>query len=151
MNPSFFHNIGAFLKALVCGAFTATAAGTGDNTAVTGQTIDRSGYQSAKLVFGAVTTLTDAKALKLAVEYQTSVLGDGSDWQTAVPLLASTALVTSSGGTTEHPTWTYDIDLTGLPRYVRFNFTPDLTASNTDTASGALSVVLGGATTTPAA
>lgn len=147
MFPAFFKNVGAFLKALVCGAFSAVAAGTGDATAVVGATIDRLGYDSAKFIIGYKTSLTAAKTLAFAAEYQES--SDGSSWDTAVALQASTVdktgAVTDGVGEVE-----FNVDLSGKKRYIRFNFTPDLSHTSTDTAVGAAVCVLGGAQTVPA-
>jgi hypothetical protein len=147
MHP-FRTNIGKYLKALVCGAFSAVAAGTGDATAVTGATIDRKGYGSAKFIIGYKTSLTADKTLSFAAEYQESE--DGSTWDTATALQASTVdktgEVTNAVGEVE-----FNLDLSGKKRYIRFNFTPDLSHSGTDTAVGSAVVVLGGANELPAA
>jgi hypothetical protein len=148
MNPSYFRGIGKFLKALACGAASATAAGTGDNTAVTGATIDRLGYNSAKVAIAYKTSLTADKTLSFAVEYQES--SDGTTWDTAVAL--QTATVAETGAkTNEVGEVTFDVDLSGLKRYVRFNFTPDLSHSGTDTVVCACTAILGGAVELPAA
>ena len=126
-----------------------TAAGTGDATAVTGQSIDRLDYDSAVLVIGWVAALADTKSLKLAVEYQES--SDNSSWDTAVALQASAAVATSSGGTVEKGVTVFDLPLKARKRYIRFNFTPDLTASGTDTASLMAIAFLGGKRVTPIA
>ncbi len=148
MHP-IINNIGSFFISLICGAFYALAAGSGDATAVTGSTVDRKGFGSAKLSLGYSTTLTEAATLTFAVEYQES--DDDSSWDTAVVIQAATLQETGgSGGSTNKGCWTYDIDLTGMKRYVRFNFTPNLSAGSTDVAKGALVCNLGGAAELPA-
>jgi hypothetical protein len=141
--------IGDYIKALVCGLASLTAAGTGDNTAVTGATIDRRGYGSAHLVIQYKTTLTDTKTLAFAVEYQES--DDGSTWDTATALQASTVALTGSSSTNALGKVEFDVDLSLKKRYIRFNYTPDLNNSGTDTAVTSATCVLGGATTKPAA
>ena len=141
-------NIGAFIKPVICGAARGVAAGTGDNTAVTGATIDRKNYGSCSLVIAARAVLADTKLLKIAAAYQESA--DGSNWDTAVALQASTTLLTgSTGGTTELGVAKFDVNLMGLKRYIRFNYTPDLDASGTDTFETTAVAILGGASVLP--
>jgi hypothetical protein len=139
-------DIGSSLYPVACGAATAVAAGTGDLTAVTGATIDRLGFQSCIVTFAYLTTLTAAKTLSIASEYQESA--DGSSWDTAVALQASTAVktgaVTAFVGTTSHK-----LNLAGKKRYIRFNFTPDLSHTSADTVVIAATAVLGGASVKP--
>lgn len=142
-------DIGSFIKAAACGGGRLVAGGTGDATAVTGATIDRLGYGSAKVVLVSRAVLAQAATLALAVEYQES--SNGSDWDTAVALQASTTVATGgSGGSTELDITTFDIDLSGKKRYIRVNYTPNLSAANTDTAEATCALVMGGADTLPA-
>lgn len=141
-------NIGALIKTVACGAARVTAAGAGDNAAVTGATIDRRGYGSAKVTVAYKTTLASAETLQFAIEYQES--DDGSSWDTAVALQAATTaqtgVQTAKVGDVSH-----SLDLGGKKRYIRFNYTPNLSASGTDTADTAAVCVLGGAVEKPAA
>lgn len=134
-------NIFSDIRAWHCNNGNILAAGTGDNTAVTGATIDRfvsvaqgngdtalNAINSGKLVITAKATLTSSQTLSLAVEYQTST--DGSTWATAVSLRSTSALLSATGSTQLE----YDLNLKSLPRYIRFNYTPDLSAGSTDTA-----------------
>lgn len=117
-----------------------TAAGTGDATAVTGEAIDRLGFRSAKINVSSLAALTAAKTLSIAVEYQDSA--DGSTWNTAVALMASTVVSTGAGNKTSITS--FSLDLSTLARYIRINFTPDLSHTSTDTAIVCASLVLGG-------
>jgi len=130
---------------------TITAAGTGDNTAVTGATIDRASYgmaQSAEVGVLWLAALQATETLDLAVEYQTSA--DGSTWDTAVALQASATVATGdTGGSNESGITKFSLNMSGLKRYVRVNFTPDLSASGTDTAILMSLWALGGADTLP--
>jgi hypothetical protein len=123
-----------------------TAAGTGDATAVTGETLDRygTGAQSladhATVVLPYLAALTAAKTLSLAVEYQTSA--DGSSWDTAVALQASTVAATGAGNI--DGALQFNVDLSGLKRYFRVNYTPDLSNTATDTAIVMAVVVFSG-------
>jgi hypothetical protein len=152
--PSQRQNIGAKLKSLdACSSENAgapsviTAGGALDNSKVTGQTIDR--YQGGGLAQSAVITtqvlaaLAAAETCKLAHEYQTSA--DGSSWDTAVVIEAATTYLTGpGGGGNKRGQAEFNLDLKGLKRYVRVNVTLDLSRANTDTASFATVVALGG-------
>jgi hypothetical protein len=148
MPPPSISNSGAFITSRVCGLTTATAAGTGDNTAVTGSTIDRQGFGSGKAIVSWKTTLTADKTLSIAAEYQDSA--DGTTWATAVALQASTVVKTGAA-TNAVGEEEWNIDFSGLGRYIRINFTPDLSHTSTDTAVAACTLVLGGADKLPAA
>ena len=125
-----------------------TAAGTGDNTKVTGTTVDRKGTtggtlaDSCVLAIGWVAALTNAKSLAFAVEIQDSA--DDSTWNTAVVLQASTVAKLAGSSTNFSGTVELDVNLAPYARYVRFNITPDLSASGTDTATYSAVCVLGG-------
>jgi len=132
------------IKSAIVGSSTAssapsliTAAGTGDNTKVTGETIDRKGSSgslpdSGVLAIGWQTALTNTKTLSFAVELQES--SDGSSWDTAEVVQALTVVKTATSSTTYHGVTEYTIGLSSRKRYIRFNITPDLNASGTDTA-----------------
>lgn len=148
MAGPFKYDFGAYCKALACGATQLVAAGTGDATAVTGASLDTLGYGSAVLCIAYKTTLTDTKTLAFAVEYQVS--SDNSSWDTAVALQASTVALTGSSSTNAVGQLEFDLSLRGLKRYLRFNFTPDLSHSSADVAVCGAVAVLGGAPALPA-
>lgn len=136
-------HVGGSLGVLACGAATATAAGTGDATAVTGASINRSTYgmpESALIALGYRTSLTAAKTLSLAVEVQYSA--DGSSWDTAVALLASTVVKTGAA-TNFNGEYVIELSLLSQKQYFRINFTPDLSHSSTDTVDIACVAILG--------
>lgn len=143
-------DVGAFVAAAKAGVtnnsgapIAITAGGTGDNTAVTGFTIDRQDYDSVSFLILWVAALANTESLDLnSVEYQES--DDGSSWDTAVSLQDDKTLATSSGGTNESGVEKIDLSLRGKKRYIRLNFTPDLSASGTDTAVLGAVAVLGG-------
>lgn len=138
---------GALFKAQAIGASSAVAAGTGDATAVSGPCIDVSGYESAKFVITYKTTLGAAETLTFAVEYQ-QVDTDATAFETAVVVkaatVAKTGAVTAGIGTVE-----YDIPLHDKKRYFTINFTPNLSASGTDTAVFSGVLLLTGANKNP--
>lgn len=149
MNLSDMKNIGDLLKPVYVGSVFATAGGTGDATAVTGATIDRDNYLSGVLSIAYKATLAADKTLTLAVERQES--SDGTNWDTAVAIQAATLADTGGGGgTTETGVVKFNLNMSGYKRYVRFNFTPELNAANTDVAVISAQFVLGGAYKVPA-
>ena len=112
-----------------------TAAGGDDGVKIIGETINRDTFgmpASALLQTACYYNLADTETLSLAVEIQESA--DGSSWDTAEVLQAATVFVTASGATTAGDVHTTRVGLTGRKQYVRFNCTPDLSASGTDTA-----------------
>ena len=140
-------DIGKYFKAASCNGISIVAAGSGDNVALTGDTIDRLGYGSASFVISYKTTLGASETLSFAAEYQES--SDGSNWDTATSLqgatVAKTGAVTAGHGVVE-----FDVNLEGKKRYIRFNFTPNLSAGSTDTAVVYGTAILGGADKLPA-
>lgn len=147
MGAPHISNIGSQVKVLACGAANGVAAGAGDNTAVTGASIDRLGYNSVKFAIAYKTTLGASETLQFAVAYQES--SDNSSWDTAVTLQAATTAATGAL-TNSVGVVTFDLDLGGKKRYVRLNYTPNLSAGATDTFVTAASAVLGGAEVLPA-
>lgn len=142
-NRAFAYDSGHYISPKFSSISSATAAGTGDNTKVTGATVDRQGFGSAAVSIAYTATLAATKTLSLAVEVQES--DDGSTWGTATVLQAATVQATGqSGGSTETGVLKICDSYETRARYVRYNVTPDLNASGTDTASIAVTVVLGG-------
>lgn len=157
MSFATMRNLGAMIKVLRAAANTAaTAAGTGDNTAVTGVTIDRA---ACKMPLSAVVAIafsaTLAATKKLFLKSVVVEHGDASDLSDAATYLTledttGTAVATgATGGSTETGCKEYDIDLSGAKRYIRIKFTPDLDATATDTAALAAVLVVGGGSEVP--
>lgn len=116
---------------------TATAAGTGDATSVTGNTIDRMGFSTGSMPRSALmgvtyeATLASGKTLSVGYAVQDSADGTNySDYQTAAFVVVTTG---ASGGSTNKGTFEVPVDLNNARRYVRFNYQPDLSATGTDT------------------
>lgn len=126
-------------------AVSITAAGSGDNTKVTGATIDTLDFHSAKVSIAYKTTLGTADTLSFAIELQES--DDDSSWDTAEVIQALTVVETGAA-TAENGVREYRVDLQGngqaRKRYIRFNITPDLSASGTDTVVAAATCELAG-------
>jgi hypothetical protein len=143
-----------FITASIAGASTVssapnviTAAGAGDATKVTGETVDLLNYSSATLLIPWFVSLTADKTLTFAAEYQTSA--DASTWATAVELFAATTVATATGAS--KGVVQTALDTGALPRYIRFNITPNLSHSGTDVAVYCAVVVKGGSNYVPAA
>jgi hypothetical protein len=113
-----------------------TAGGTGDDTEVVGQIIDRAAYGYAQSVLIAIpckAVLTANKALNIAWHLEhgnASNLSDATDYVN----VGAAAVLSSVAGGTVRGVFGNDVDLGGASRYIRLKFTPDLTASSTDTA-----------------
>lgn len=129
-----------------------TAGGAGDNTAVTGVIIDRAALgwaESAVLAVPFTTTLAQAATLSLAYTFQH---GEASNLSDAATLASATTAVIATGGaggSTETGVFEVGVSLRGARRYVRLNFTPDLSAGATDTAALSAVIVFAGANRLP--
>ncbi len=134
MSSALVKNVGAWLKSAYAADSTSlTAAGTGDNTAVTGATVDRSAYgqpMSASVIYACKATLSASQKLTLAYKVQHGSASNGSDMADFAVGSTGATVLTATGTTTVKQ----DVDLTGAKRYIRIYFTPDLDASGTDAA-----------------
>jgi len=129
-----------------------TAAGSGDATTVTGQTIDRmaigtSGSSGAMPLSALVAvlfsaTLASGKTLSVTFDVQDSPDGTNfSDYATSAALVVATG---PSGGGTVRGQSVQQVSLTSARRYVRLLFLPDLSATGTDTAVAMGAAFVGG-------
>lgn len=145
------NNAGALLAARYAAAgVDVTAGGTGDNTEVDGAWIDRRGFNSLKVVIPYTATLAATKTLSIAANLQDASASDGTgaaDYGTA---LAATVQATgATGGSTETGVVELDYDVSGCDRYVRIQFTPNLSATGTDVAEMGAVYILAGSTENP--
>ena len=134
------------------GPAAALAGGAGDAAAVTGTIIDRAALgwpQSAVVCLPYTATLAEAKTLSIASVIQHGAESDLSDADTLATVASGVQATGGSGGSTEAGQVEVNVSLAGAARYVRVNFTPDLSATGTDIARVAAVVVLGGATRLP--
>jgi len=140
------YDIGAYLKVHDLFVSALVAGGTGDDTEVTTQSVDTLGWGSFKFVILAHSNNTADKVLNvktIKVEYS----ADDSAWDAATTLSASETLCTGTGD--KYGSYEYDSSLLGKKRYVRFLYTPDLTADDTDVAEVASLLILGGGDVSP--
>lgn len=130
-----------------------TAGGGGDNTEVVGVTIDRAALGFAKSAVVAIPfTATLAASATLTIAWDIDE-GNASNLSDAAVLTSATAQVVATGpvgGGTVTGTFEANVSLAGAGRYVRVNFTPNLSAANTDTAALSAVMVFGGADRLPA-
>jgi hypothetical protein len=147
------HNIAAYIKTQhATDNVSATAGGTGDNTLVTGQIIDRSllAYPlSAMIAIAYKAVLAQAATLSLSYSLEH---GDQANLSDAAALQSANSAVIETGGaggSTNRGVFTAAVDLAGCKRYVRLKFTPDLSAANTDTAEASGQLIFGGSDTLP--
>lgn len=129
---------------------TATAGGTGDATEVDGAYIDRQGFDSLKVLIAYKTTLAQGKTLSIAANLQDATSSGGSGVADFGDAMASAVVGTGgTGGSTETGVVELDFDISGANQYVRVQYTPDMNASGTDTATLAAVYILGGAQVQP--
>lgn len=125
----------------------ATAGGTGDATAVAGVIIDRAAIgfpQSAVLAIPFTATLGAGDTLSIAYTVQEGNASNLSDAATLKTAAAAVVATGPGGGGTVTGTFKVNLSLAGAGRYVRANFTPDLSRANTDTAALSAVLVFGG-------
>lgn len=147
-------NIGDLIGVARAAANTAvTAGGGGDNAAVTGVIIDRAarGFpQSAVLAIPFTATLAATQTLTIAYtvqEGQQANLSDAATLQSGDPVVVATG---PAGGGVVTGEFLVDVPLGAAGQYIRANFTPNLSASGTDTAALSAVLVLGGMDRLPA-
>lgn len=116
---------------------TTVAAGSGDATTVTGNSIDREGFGTGSLplsaLVGVIFEATLASGQTLSIGYSVQDSADNStfaDYQTATYTTASTG---ASGGSTNKGQFNVQVNLTTARRYIRFNYNPKHSATGTDT------------------
>ena len=134
---------------------SATAGGAGDATEVDAAWIDRLGFASLKVAIAFTATLAEDATLSIAANLQdapddgagAASTGDAADFGTA--LAAAVVATGGTGGSTETGVVELDIDLSAAKRHVRVQFTPDLSAAMTDTATVAAVYLLAGSTDNP--
>jgi len=163
MNTAYANNIGAHFAGLHGGIDpnTVTAGSGADNVAQNGGTIDRT---ALKMLHNSVKLQVPVKAVLAAGATFTGTLkiqdsADGTTWADytyratgATGGSATKVLTGQSGGSTEHGIVELDVDLSGARVKIRGVFTPDLSASGTDTALiGPLIFNFGGGPDQPAA
>lgn len=132
------------------------AAGTGDNTEVTSGAIDRQAVGqnalSCLVVFSGSATLAENETLQIAFNLQQSSDNGSSDAYadvTAATVSATTVLTGLAGGAKQNFTYQAKFDLSALERYLKLQFTPNCSASGTDTFEMSAVVILGGFVESP--
>lgn len=146
-------SIGDLISVRRAAANTAvTAGGGGDNTEVVGVILDRAALgfpQSCVVAIPFTATLAANQTLAIAWDMDE---GDASNLSDAEVLISAAAQVVATGpagGGTVTGTFEANVKLGGAGRYVRLNFTPNLSASGTDTAALSAVIAFGGADRLP--
>lgn len=137
----------ALLTPRFCAVETSlTAGGAGDNTEITGAQLDLRDdfgtrrFGSLSLVLSARATVAAGQALALkAVRFEHS--DDAAAWSDVEPGATALTLTSEAGGTVTGAA-VIGCNLLEAKRYVRAKFTPDLSASGTDTAKVSAAYVL---------
>jgi len=141
-------NIGALVAVMRASAnAAATAGGSGDATAVTGVILDRienGNPQSGVLAIPYTATLAAGETLSIGYTVQSGNADDLADATTLKTAASAVVATGPDGGGTVSGAFEVDLLLAGAGRYVRANFTPDLSASGTDTAALSSVMVFGG-------
>lgn len=123
------------------GSSRAVAGGTGDNTAVVNAAgIDTKNYNSALIIVSGSTTLANTESLALTVATTECATLGGS--YTAKETVANAVTLVTSTGDTHTGAVAYAIDLDDYKRFVKVSFTPNLSASGTDTSTLSCTLVL---------
>lgn len=143
-------DINALTRAVFARAATAaiTAAGAGDNTEITGDTInvqtlaERPSSVSFEIPVTATLAATETCIVTGLIEKSV----DGSTWVTLVASATLLTLTGASGGSTEKGVARIGADIIQSDcNYIRFKATPDLSRSGTDTMQvGAAVAIFGG-------
>lgn len=145
MSKTVSHDPSALLAAAYAVAETdVTAAGTGDATEVSTAWIDVTECESVVFALAYTTTLADTESLSISGNLQEATDASGTGAADYGDAIASTTIVTSSGGTTETGVMFAAFDVSATDGFVRFQFTPNLSASGTDTAKIQCLALLGG-------
>lgn len=113
-----------------------TAAATGDNTEIVGDTIDLTALAArpSSVVFDIPVRATLADTKTCIVTGLIEKSADNSNWDVMVASATLLTLTGTTGGTTEKGVARIGADLIESDcRYIRFKATPDLNASGTDT------------------
>lgn len=138
---------GEALKILAMGcAVSATAAGSGDNTELTGEVIDRLGFSGCVVAIPFKAVLGAGESLALTLKVAES--DDGSTFGSDETIASAVSVASSAGGGTIADCYKLAVNLSGVgaprKRYLRFKLTPNLSASSTDTCVISSAVILGG-------
>lgn len=130
--------LGSLLR--LSAASSAVAGGAGDNATVTGVTIDRLGFGNGSLAgvlnAGVAYDAVLAAAATLSISYVVQDSDDGVTFASYRTGAASVVATGPAGGGAVNGVFDIgSINLSSARRYIRLNYTPDLSAANTDTAA----------------
>lgn len=151
MNAAAMHDPASALAAAYAAANTAvTAGGSGDATEVDGAWIDVGDAEGISFLIGFTTTIQEAETLTIAANAQDADDSSGTnaaDFGTAIT--ATTVATGPSGDGTVTGVAIATFNARAAREYMRIQFTPNLSASGTDTAAISCVAILGGAKVLP--
>jgi hypothetical protein len=130
-----------------------TAGGAGNNVVVTGLVIDRMAFASGMPntgILGLDYTATLGATNTVSFAHNTYTSPDKVTWTLFYAGPAAVASTGPTGGGTVTSTVSVPLDLTMALRYVRIDFTPTMSAANTDTANVIAIGAFGGFSVLPA-
>lgn len=149
MNLAQMRDFGALCGARFLDYFAFTTST--DGSEQTSAYIDRTGFESCKVVLAYETTLTAAETLTIAANLQNDDDGAGTNLADFGDAMTAAVVATGeSGGSTENGVVELDFDLSTARRYIRVQFTPTLSASSSDVGAIMAIAIMGGATVTTA-
>lgn len=133
------HNIGGYGSLRTLSAVSsAVAGGAGNGTQVSGIVLDRQGFGISGMpetaVVGIVYTAALAAGKTLSIAYDIQTSPDGTNWTPFASASAAVVATGPTGGGTMNGELNVPLDLTGAQRYLQVLYTPDLSATSTDTA-----------------
>jgi hypothetical protein len=134
-----------------------TAAGTGDNTTLTGISIDReavlsggAGSPALSAKFTALFGTTLASGATLNIAWTILDSADNSTFATYASAAGVTVATGVSGGGVVNSHSSINVNLSSAKRYIRADIVPNLSASGTDTAVAIIVATLAGFDRLPA-
>lgn len=123
-----------------------TAGGSGDNTQIKGEAIDRLKFFVTQVAVNYNATLSASETLSLnGFKLQHSDTTTDGDFVDYVTLADDGVIATETG----KGTVIVNVDLDGAKKYIRVIYTPDLSATDTDTATIFSTMVLAGGESYP--
>lgn len=142
-------DINAFITGhAAVGQTSATAGGSGDDTAASGEWVKREYYYSGSVLIPYTTSLADGETLAFTVTFEHADDASGSNAESYDPAYCDSGVeneVVHSGAVSdESGVCQVPVNLQAAKNYVRVNVTPVMSASSTDTASFSAVLVLGG-------
>lgn len=155
MSRADIYNGGANARAAFGDSVTATAGGAGDNTEANGDWADRKDASdgiamSVKCLITVEATLGAGASITFLANLQDAVDASGTGAADYGTPLTVTTVASSTPGETKGTVVELDFNLSSAREFIRLQFTPNLSAANTDTARMTVTYLFFGAQRGPA-